>query len=206
MTSAVKAEAAAADRALLAGIAAGDQSAMGGLYDRYSPMVLALALRVLRDRASAEELLNDVFMELWNRIERYDASRGSVATYLLTLCRSRAIDRLRARRRHSLVALPEAGLAEPEPDSLGTALRTVVADEHHQLLKAALERLAPEQRQALELAYFDDLSHSQIAERLARPLGTVKTHIRQGLIQLRESMRNTMDEPQDAHAATGDAP
>jgi RNA polymerase sigma-70 factor (ECF subfamily) len=201
-----KAESAAIDLALLAGITAGDQAAMERLYDRYSPMVLALAVRILRDRAAADELLNDVFMELWNRIDRFDATRGTLATYLLTLARSRAIDRLRARKRQGLVALPEGGMAEPEPDALGAPLRTVVADENKQQLSAALARLPQECRQALELAYFEDLSHSQIAERLARPLGTVKTHIRQGLIQLRDSMRSNMDEPHHTTTAAGDSP
>ena len=190
-----------AELMLMRGIAAGDQAAMERLYDRYSPLVLALALRILRDQASADELLNDVFMELWNRSDRYDAGRGTLTTYLLTLARSRAIDRLRARRRQALATLPEAGIAAAEPDSLGAGLRSVVADEQRLLLSDALSRLPLEQRQALELAYFDDLSHSQIAERLHRPLGTVKTHIRQGLIQLREAMRTTMDEPLPTAAA-----
>lgn len=206
MNPAGKAESAAADLACLAAIAAGDQTALVGIYERHSPLVLALAVRILRDRAAADELLNDVFMELWNRIDRFDAARGSLLTYLLTLTRSRAIDRLRAKRRQGLVALPEGGMAEQEPDSLGAPLRSLVADENRLQLSAALGRLSIECRQALELAYFEDLSHSQIAERLARPLGTVKSHIRQGLIQLREIMRSTMDEPHQSSAAEGDSP
>jgi RNA polymerase sigma-70 factor (ECF subfamily) len=194
------------DSALLAAIIAGDQGAMAQLYARYSAIVLALALRILRDRASADELLNDVFMELWNRCDRFDAKRGSLSTYLLTLARSRAIDRLRAKRRQATVPLPDGGLSDPASDALGAPLRTVSADEDRQHLAAGLAELTAEQREALELAYYEDLSHSQIAERLGRPLGTVKTHIRQGLIQLRACLRRVMRDPHEQTVADGDQP
>lgn len=192
--------AAAADRvgddaALLVGLAARDQTAMERLYDRYSPMVLALALRVLHDRAPAEELLNDVFMELWNRPERYDPSRGGLLTYLLTLGRSRAIDRLRAQRSRAGTTLDEANT--PETGASSGALR-IEDEEHRQCVAAALGQLPSDQRRAIELAYFDDLSHSQIAARLGRPLGTVKTHVRQGLIRLRELLRTLENDQRDA--------
>jgi RNA polymerase sigma-70 factor (ECF subfamily) len=192
------------DGTLLAAIIAGDQEAMAQLYARYSAMVLALALRILRDRASAEELLNDVFMELWNRCERFDAQRGSLATYLLTLARSRAIDRRRAQRRQLTVPLPDGGMSDPASDALGSPLRTMAGDEDRQHLAAGLAQLSAEQRQALELAYYEDLSHSQIAERLGRPLGTVKTHIRQGLIQLRVCLRRVMRDPHERTVTEGD--
>jgi RNA polymerase sigma-70 factor (ECF subfamily) len=185
------------DPLLLARVAAGDHAAMERLYDRYSPMVMALALRILRERAPAEELLNDVFMELWSRVERFDAARGNLLTYLLTLCRSRAIDRLRAQRRHAAVGLDEAGTAAPDADGRGAPSLRLEDEEHRQRVAAALAQLGADQRKALELAYFEDLSHSQIAALLGRPLGTVKTHVRQGLIQMRELLRTMMGDPRD---------
>ncbi len=192
------------DGAMMAAIIAGDQGAMATLYARYSAMVLALALRILRDRALAEELLNDVFMELWNRCERFDAQRGSLATYLLTRARSRAIDRLRAKRRQLTVPLPDGGMSDPAGGALSSPIGAVAGDDDRQHLAAGLAQLTAEQRQALELAYYEDLSHSQIAERLGRPLGTVKTHIRQGLIQLRACLRRVMRDPHDQTASEGD--
>ena len=188
MTPAAAADRVGDDSALLAALVARDQTAMTRLYDRYSPMVLALALRILRDRAPAEELLNDVFMELWSRPERYDPARGGLLTYLLTLGRSRAIDRLRAQRRQAGTTLDEANSPESGEGS-GAGLLKIEDEEHRQCVAAALGQLPSDQRRAIELAYFDDLSHSQIAARLGRPLGTVKTHVRQGLIRLRDLLR-----------------
>ena len=183
------------DYAIMEAVAAGDTAALAALYDRHSPLLFALALRILRDRMSAEDLLIDVYWEIWNRSDRYDPARGSPLTYLLTLARSLAIDRRRSTLKHQSIQLDPAGDRESVPlgadtrPSAATPLADAMTRELADKVRSALARLDPAQRQAVELSYFDDLSHSQIAERLGRPLGTVKTNIRQGLIRLRESMR-----------------
>jgi RNA polymerase sigma-70 factor, ECF subfamily len=181
------------DYALMEAIAAGDQAALAALYDRHSSVVLGLALRIVRDRMASEDLLIDVFWELWRKSDRYDPKRGSPLTYLLTLTRSRAIDRRRSAVRHGMIRLEtdigrQAGQSESPAETNGPS---EVASSHDlsQKVRAAMARLDPAQRQAVELSFFDDLSHSQIAERLGKPLGTIKTNIRQGLIHLRESVR-----------------
>ncbi len=177
-----------AEAALMARVVAGDHGAMEAIYDRYSRLVYAIAMRMLHDAQAAEELLSDIFMELWRKVERFDAARGSLATYLATLTRSRAIDRMRAARRHAtapLAADQAAALVDP---AAAPSSRLTGAEDRARMV-TALGRLSGDQRSTLELAYFDDLSHSEIATRLGKPLGTVKTHIRQGLITLREILQ-----------------
>jgi RNA polymerase sigma-70 factor (ECF subfamily) len=173
------------DVALMAAIAGGDQQALAALYDRFSPMVFALCRRALRDPSAAEDLLEEIFVELWRRADRYDPARGGVATYLATLAHSRAIDRLRAMRRTGQ-PIPEGlePVAPPVDPASGLS-----GDEQRRRISAALSGLSDDQRAAIELAYYQDLSHSEIAQRLNKPLGTVKTHIRQGLIRLRDALR-----------------
>ena len=176
---------------LMRGIAARDQSALRVLYDRHSAVVYALCLRVLRNAAEAEELLVDVFWEAWEKYERYDASRGTPLTYLTTLARSRAIDRLRSRAtstaRMSVTDVDEVSPAVSE----GGPLEKSIDAERRASVSAALNGLDPQQRRAIECAYYEGLSHSEISEKLGKPLGTVKTWIRTGLIRLRESLRTT---------------
>lgn len=178
------------DAALIAAVAAGDEAAMARLYDRFSPLIQAVAVRMLRDRAVADELAEDVFVEIWRRSGQYDATRGSLATWIATIARSRGIDRIRARQRHGHVELgeddrPEAAYIAPASDPAAG----VVAGEDRVRIARALRALGSEQREALELAYFDGLTQTEIAARLSRPLGTVKTHMRQGLIRLRDELR-----------------
>ena len=182
------------DYALMEAIAAGDDVALSAFYDRHSGLVFTLCLRVLRDRMEAEDVLTEVFWELWSKSDRYDAARGTPLTYLLTLARSRAIDRRRSggKRRSLQAAGDTLGTAGADADQRSTAvtpLQDAVAKEFRAKVLQAMARLDPAQRQAVELSFFDDLSHSQIAEQLNKPLGTVKTYIRQGLIRLRESLR-----------------
>ena len=183
-------------------IAAGDQAALSTLYDRYAARLTGLLLRMLGDRNDAEETLIELFFEVWDRADRYDVSRGCVATYLMTLARSRAIDRRRRR-----AARPDSDPARSRPVDAGDASTTdepgrsrsplagVLFDEQSEAVRAALQRLEPAQRRAIEMAFFDCLSHVEIAEKLDRPLGTVKTWIRQGLIKLRDVLgRYSSDE------------
>jgi RNA polymerase sigma-70 factor, ECF subfamily len=173
-------------------IACGDAAALAALYDRHAPLVQAMCLRIVRDRGEAEDLLIDIFMEIWQRGQRYDAGRGAPVTYLLTVARSRALDRLRSSE-HRSAAMLESHSAQT--DKLQTASDGpdpsdgVVAGENRDRVRGALASLDPPVREALELAYFEGLSHSEIAAKLGKPLGTVKTHIRQGLIRLRDTLR-----------------
>lgn len=184
------------DEMLVGRMASRDQEALSRLYDRHRVVVFSLALRVLRDRAEAEEVLTDVFMQAWRSAAGFDPARGSVAAWLITLCRSRAIDRLRAQGRRAAateaLSREEGGAAAsarpaggPE-DVADTALK-------RRRISEALGRLSPQRRDAIELAYYGGLSHSEIAAKLGEPLGTVKTWIRQGLLDLRESLAGQID-------------
>jgi RNA polymerase sigma-70 factor (ECF subfamily) len=174
------------DNALVALIAGGDRSALGRLYDRYGPSLLALGQRTLRSRALAEDVLHDVFVEVWQLAGDYDARRGSVKAWLFLRMRSRGIDKLRLSSAKE-VELEKAGLsavaAQPAEDP------TLGPD--RQLVRRALEGLPAEQRAAIELAYFGGLSGSQIAERLGAPLGTIKTRLALGLSKLRAAFADT---------------
>jgi len=175
------------DIRLIQRIAARDPDAMQSLYDRYAPRLMAIALRVLNDRSVAEELLGDVFFEIWQKADRFDSSRGSVSTYIFMLTRSRSIDRKRASGKMKLSSLQASSFDAP---SSGTTPATaVVATEQTTQIRKALRMLEPAQRECIECSFFDGLSHSEIADKLNKPLGTVKTTIRNGLIRLRDSLR-----------------
>ncbi len=176
-----------ADQALVLAVSRNDAGAMAAFYDRFSGLVMAVAMRMLRDRTDAEELAEDVFVELWRRSAHYEASRGSVATWIATITRSRGIDRLRKRQRQQAREWGDA--ATEQASVVDDPLASVALTEERSHVREHLDGLQLEQRQALELAYFEGLSHSEVATRLSRPLGTVKSHIRQGLIRLRGVLR-----------------
>jgi RNA polymerase sigma-70 factor (ECF subfamily) len=175
-----------ADLRLVSRVASGDADAVAELYDRHAGRVLALARRILRDSGDAEDVVQEVFAQAWRTAPRYETGRGTVAGWLLMIARSRAIDRLRSRQAQPAAAsevmlesLPGSGL--PAPDQL-------VASEQADRVRRALVELPDEQRVALELAYYEGLSQSQIAERLTAPLGTIKTRTRAALTTLRRSL------------------
>lgn len=176
------------DYLLMKGIAASDPGALRTLYERYSPTVLAVARRIIGDAQEAEQLLVDVFLEMWQRPDRYDAARGCPLTYLLTLTRSRAIDRRRSMSARGGGPAMAAPVGAERPATDGSPLQTVLLTERRAQVRRALEELDPQQRQAIECAYFDCLTHVQIAQKLNKPLGTIKTHIRLGLMRLRECL------------------
>jgi RNA polymerase sigma-70 factor, ECF subfamily len=173
----------ASDAALIESIVQRDQTALAVLYDRYAGMLSSVLNRILRDRQAAEEILQDIFFQLWSNPSRFDPARGSLPAWLMVIARNRAISRL---RRHNPAAGDE--LAE------GAAISTVnleTAAAQRQLLgrvKGALENLPAEQRTAIELAYFEGMSHSEIAQRTGDPLGTVKTRLRSAV----ESLKRTL--------------
>jgi RNA polymerase sigma-70 factor (ECF subfamily) len=171
-------------------MAAGEDVALGDLYDRYGKMVYALALAILREPADAEEVVVDAFGQAWRQAGSFDATRGSVGAWLATIARSRALDTVRARgrrvRAHERAALlSDEGLAAPITAAGDDPARGVELIEARRLVSQALAALPGPQRTAIELAYFEGLSQREIAERLAEPLGTVKTRIRSGMEKLR---------------------
>jgi RNA polymerase sigma-70 factor (ECF subfamily) len=174
----------AADREALARLARKDEGALAELYDRHARLVYSLALRIVRDPADAEDVVQEVFSQIWRQAARYDQARSNVAAWVVVLTRSRAIDRLRRRQ-----ARPDAPTIDPDPidpvDEAPPADDRLVASARAAAVRSALDDLPVLQRVAIELAFYEGLTHVEIAERLEQPLGTVKTRIRQGLRALR---------------------
>jgi RNA polymerase sigma-70 factor, ECF subfamily len=180
------AEERASDAALIERIAQRDEAALAALYDRYAAMLSSVLNRILRDTQAAEEILQDIFFQLWRAPARFDASRGSLPGWLLVIARNRAISRL---RRHN----PAASGDELGENSVVLPANFESAVAQKQLLdrvKSALENLPAEQRAAVELAYFEGLTHSEIAARTGDPLGTVKTRLRSAVETLRRTLRS----------------
>jgi RNA polymerase sigma-70 factor (ECF subfamily) len=160
-------------------IRSGDENAMGRLYDRYSSIVYSVALRVLGDTGGAEDVLQEVFMQLWRNPGVFDSTRGNLGAWLAVIARNRAIDVIR--KRH-----PETDIADVivsvEPDMAGDAERARAMEK----VRGALGDMPAAQRSALEMAYFEGLTHTEIAAKTGEPLGTIKTRIRAGLLALRK--------------------
>ena len=171
--------------ALVAQMAQGRQDALARLYDETSAVLNGVLLRILERPEDAEEVLLDVYMKAWKYAGRYTEQRGSVQTWLMTMARNAAIDRIRQRRAQpktqgfelETTAEPESGDATPEQQT--------AEEERRQRVQRVLRELPPEQREAVELAFFGGFTHAELAERLREPLGTVKSRIRMGLLRLR---------------------
>jgi len=177
-------------RVYLARISDGEQVALGTLYDESSSLVYSMVLRVLGNVADAEEITMDVYTQVWKNAGGYDGSRGSVTAWLVTLARSRAIDRVRSRtsRARKEAPLPETYDA---PSTGNSPERDTEETQRRRRVMAALATLPAEQRELLELAFYGGLTHSELAERTGQPLGTVKTRIRMGMARLREHLGTT---------------
>jgi RNA polymerase sigma-70 factor (ECF subfamily) len=178
------------DGELISRMAKGDKLACSELYDRFSRPLYSVALRVLNDQAEAEDVVQDVFLTLWEKSAGFDATRGSPFAWAITLTRNRSIDRLRTRRRRAtlldetLVEDLPGGTAASDPDSADD----LIFKEKSGAVRAALATLPAEQLRALELAFFSGLTQQEIAVRLSEPLGTVKARIRRGLLKLRDTL------------------
>ena len=172
------------DVLLIDRIAARDAGAVGELYDRHSRLLYGLILRVLRDRSEAEEVLQEVFVLVWNRVSTYNAALGSPAGWLVGIARNRAIDRLRANtaRLRAVESAPFEVHSNDDPE------RSASLGEQQRAVLRALDAIPSEQRQLIEEAYYLGFTHSELAERHKLPLGTVKTRIRSGLLTLREQL------------------
>lgn len=181
------AAAAEADRAAVSRMARGDRDALADVYDRHARLLYSLALRIVRQQADAEDVLQEVFAQVWRQAARYDVGRGTVIGWLVTLTRSRALDRLRRGRVRPLSAGDDA-LAREAPDSSPGVDLALVSEEQAAAVRAALEALPESQRVPLELAYYEGLSQSEIAAKLDVPLGTIKTRMRQALARLRDAV------------------
>lgn len=169
-------------------MAAGDREAFARFYDRYAPLIFPLIQRIVRERADASDVLQEVFWEAWQSAAGFDAARGSPEAWIVMRARSRAVDRVRAMRRRSetFVAALDDALATA-PATPGGDLTERAADDR--TVRDALVRLPAVQREAIELAYYAGLTQTEIAEHLKQPLGTVKTRIRLGLQRLREVVK-----------------
>lgn len=171
---------------LLQAIAGGDQLALRSLYGRTHRIVFTLAMRLLQNRASAEEITVDVFHEIWRRAATYDASGGTVVGWIMNQARSRAIDRLRFEQRKKRTQ--PSGEPVGDHSAAANAEESLQTRDQGRLLDAALTTLTPAEREAIETAFLGEHSYSEVAEKLNQPLGTIKTRIRSGLLKLRQTL------------------
>jgi RNA polymerase sigma-70 factor (ECF subfamily) len=174
-------------RAYLEGIRTRDAGSLQTLYDESSRVLYSLALRVLNDREDAEEVILDVYQQVWKAVDRYDPARGTVLAWLAVMTRHRAIDRLRQSNVRRTRELPVEAAAEAASGSPAPEAETIL-EQRRRLIREAMGTLAPEQREPIELAFFSGMSHSEVAETLGAPLGTIKTRIRTGMQKLRKAL------------------
>jgi RNA polymerase sigma-70 factor, ECF subfamily len=175
------------DLALLRAVAARDKEAFQQLYARHNGMLFGLALKILSDRSEAEDVLQEIFIQIWKTASAFDEGRGKPLGWFIMLTRSRAIDRLRSRK--SRTRLTESVAKEGTPNSVdATPADDAVASEAQRAVRGALKTLPPDQRVPIEMAYFKGLTQFEISQQLSEPLGTVKTRIRTGMMRLREQL------------------
>jgi RNA polymerase sigma-70 factor (ECF subfamily) len=173
-----------------------DTGAIAELYDRHNRLLFGLIQRIVRDRAEAEEILQDVFVRVWTRAESYDPRLGRPTPWLVRLARNRAIDRLRARRIRDGAGSPALYPSTTDPAASGTDIRTpeavVVDGERRGTVMEALAGLPADQRRLIEAAFFEGYTHSELAKRFGLPLGTVKTRIRAGMVAMRQRLQHAV--------------
>lgn len=181
------------DAELLQQIAEGSQEALSELYDRFSANLLALATRVLHSPEDAEEVLQEVFVHVWNKARRYDPSRSAASTWLVLITRSRSIDRLRSRKVVERTAVA-AHQESPEEHTSPAGVRNVLSDERRQRIQEELAELPPEQAQVLRLAFYEGMTQSEISKSTGTPLGTVKTRTLLAMKKLRKALRTDIQD------------
>ena len=181
---------AAEDQVAIERMAQGDQGALGELYDRHGRLIYSLALRVVRDQGEAEDVVQEVFLQAWREATRFDLTRGNVVAWLVMVTRSRAIDRLR--RRQARPALSTQAEPRDQVDDRPSVDVQMEWQRRAAEVRRALDTLPLLQRVAVELAFFDGLTHVEIAEQLEVPLGTVKTRVRQGLLKMRDCLAGAL--------------
>jgi RNA polymerase sigma-70 factor (ECF subfamily) len=184
---------AAQDLALIQRVVARDASAVAALHDRHAPVLYSLILRIVRDAGEAEDVLQEVFLRLWEKAESYDPVLGSPIAWLVRIARNRAIDRVRARRARPVTETIDENVGQqlrdtPSPEA--TPETATSESEEQRALRAALARLTPEQRVLIEQAFFMGYTQSELAARFNVPLGTVKTRIRTGMLTMREHLQH----------------
>lgn len=185
-----------ADEQLMARIAQGDQVAFSALYDRLSGPLFSLSFKMLGNAAEAEDALQEVCLQIWRRAAAYDSSQSSVFSWAVLLTRGKVIDRLRARGRRARVISgsieDEGNLIDPTDASTAeTAADNMNRNEEATRVRTVLGGLPPDQRQAIEMAFFSELTHHEIAAQLNQPLGTIKARIRRGMLRLRDGLRRS---------------
>jgi RNA polymerase sigma-70 factor (ECF subfamily) len=183
------AESTTTDVALLSRIAGGEAVAVGELYDRHHRLLFSLILRILRDRGEAEDVLQEVFVRVWNRAESYSPALGTPSAWLARIARNRAIDRLRSRQVRATLSDPlEAAPPAMDPTPAADPEGQAAAGELRRTVESALATLPPEQRTLIDAAYFEGYTQSELAERFRLPLGTVKTRVRTAMQTLRQAL------------------
>ena len=186
------------DSAVVALAASGDERALGELYDRYGGMAYSLAAAIVGEHADAEEVVADAFAQIWRSAAGFDPARGSVAAWIATITRTRALDLVRSRKRRARV-LEDAAVVTDEGEALVLAPTLEAADrstelsETRAIVQRSLAELSAPQRRVIELAYFGGFSQSEIAAQLSEPLGTVKTRMRAAMEKLRQSLRPVLE-------------
>jgi len=174
------------DAELLTRTASGDEAAFAQLYDRFAQGLYSMVLKMTRDEAEAQDVLQDTFTHIWRKAATFDPKRSAPFTWAVMVARNRCIDRLRIRQRIVRLAEKVASDADGSEDAHSSSAEEAVEREDAARVRAALAQMPEDQRHALELSFFNDFTHEQIATRLAAPLGTIKARIRRGLLRLRE--------------------
>jgi RNA polymerase sigma-70 factor (ECF subfamily) len=180
------------DVRLLVRVKERDQSALSELYDRYSALVYTMTLSVVKATDEAEDLLQEVFMQIWNKASLFAQEKGSVYTWIVTIAKRKAIDRLRSKEIvHRGESLDDEGtfIALPDGSYMSNPLHAAISAEYEAMVREGLGQLSVEQRTTIELSYFEGYTQEQISKQLNVPLGTVKTRMRQGLIKLRDILK-----------------
>jgi RNA polymerase sigma-70 factor (ECF subfamily) len=182
-----------ADEELLTLVAAGDRVAFGSLYDRLGGPLFSLALKMLGNEAEAQDVLQEVFLTVWNKASTFNSARGSAFSWIVTQLRNRAIDRIRSRRRRGELMETFGHEVEPGGGDMRSAAEDCDASERSREVRAALDKLSDEQRHVLRLAYFEGLTQVEIAKKLDEPLGTIKARAHRAMARLRDILRYLHD-------------